>query len=85
MDFLFCDYTVVRIGFGRSSRPVFSENPAEAESQFVQAIEAWRVQMCVQNMILWLVGHSFGGFLVFAYALSYPNRCIKILPFHMLP
>jgi pimeloyl-ACP methyl ester carboxylesterase len=59
-------------GFGRSSRPAFSFDPAEAESQHVEAIEAWRKRLDLDKFIL--LGHSMGGFLSSAYALKYPER-----------
>ena len=32
-------------GFAHSSRPVFSRDPIEAEQQFVEMIEEWRINM----------------------------------------
>jgi len=59
-------------GFGRSSRPVFSTNPVEAEQQFVDMIEGWRIGIGLNQEFL-LLGHSFGGFLSAAYAMRYPT------------
>ena len=59
-------------GFGRSSRPTFSSDAKEAETQFVSAVEAWRKEVGLEKFII--VGHSFGGFLAFSYALTYPER-----------
>ena len=56
-------------GFGRSSRPKFSENALEAEAQFVAAIDEWRREMKLEKMIL--LGHSFGGYLSTAYTLKH--------------
>jgi pimeloyl-ACP methyl ester carboxylesterase len=64
-------YALDLIGFGRSSRPTFSEDPKEAETQFVDTIEEWRQKMGLEKFIL--LGHSFGGFLTAAYALKYPQ------------
>lgn len=47
------------VGFGRSSRPLFSIDPIVAETQFVESIEDWRKEMKLDSMIL--LGHSFGG------------------------
>ena len=47
------------IGFGRSSRPLFSADPIVAETQFIESIEDWRREMKIDDMIL--LGHSFGG------------------------
>jgi pimeloyl-ACP methyl ester carboxylesterase len=60
------------LGFGRSSRFKFSEDPKEAEAQFVDSIEAWRIRMKLEKIIL--LGHSFGGYLSFLYALKYPHN-----------
>lgn len=43
-----------------------------AEKQFVKSIEEWRKEANVKEMIL--CGHSMGGFLGCAYALTYPDR-----------
>lgn len=43
-----------------------------AEKQFVRSIEEWRKEVNVKKMIL--LGHSMGGFLGCAYALTYPDR-----------
>ena len=47
------------LGFGRSSRPLFSADPIVAETQFIESIEDWRREMKLEQMIL--LGHSFGG------------------------
>lgn len=60
------------LGFGRSSRPTFSSDALEAEQQMVKAVEEWRREMKLDNMIL--LGHSMGGFLAASYSISHPNR-----------
>lgn len=58
-------YAFDLLGFGRSSRPHFSSDAAEAEAQFVDSIEEWRKGVGLENFIL--LGHSLGGFLSTAY------------------
>lgn len=59
-------------GFGRSSRPVFSNEAQEAESQLVRSIEEWRREMQLEKFVL--LGHSMGGFLAASYSMQYPER-----------
>lgn len=59
-------------GFGRSSRPAFTQDAVIAEKQLVKSIEEWRQEMNIQEMIL--LGHSMGGFLATSYTISYPDR-----------
>ena len=65
-------YVFDTLGFARSSRPEFSDDPAEIELQFVESIEKWREAMGFEKMVL--LGHSFGGYQASAYALKYPDR-----------
>ncbi|KAJ1137478.1 hypothetical protein NDU88_003876 [Pleurodeles waltl] len=60
------------LGFGRSSRPKFPQDPEGAEDEFVSSIEKWREAMGIKSMIL--LGHSMGGFLATAYTIKYPDR-----------
>lgn len=57
-----------------------------AEAALVDSIEQWRAAMGYDKLCL--VGHSFGGYLVGAYALRYPERCSHVVladPWGMLP
>jgi len=59
------------LGFGSSSRPVFSADAVEAEEQFVKSIEAWRNAMKIEKFIL--LGHSLGAFLATSYSIKFPD------------
>ncbi|KAG5321818.1 ABHD4 protein, partial [Acromyrmex heyeri] len=65
-------YAVDILGFGRSSRPVFSNEAQKAEEQLVRSVEEWRREMQLENFVL--LGHSMGGFLAASYAMQYPER-----------
>lgn len=60
------------LGFGRSSRPVFSSDATEAEEQLVKSVEEWRREMQLDSFVL--LGHSMGGFLAASYAMQHPKR-----------
>jgi len=63
-------------GFGLSSRPRFPSG-ASAEAKFVDAIEAWRKAMEIQDMIV--CGHSFGGYIAASYAMRFPDNVRHLL------
>ncbi|XP_072396698.1 (Lyso)-N-acylphosphatidylethanolamine lipase-like isoform X1 [Diabrotica undecimpunctata] len=65
-------YAIDVLGFGRSSRPSFSQFSKEAEKQMIRSIEEWRKELKLKDFIL--LGHSMGGFLAASYSISYPNR-----------
>jgi pimeloyl-ACP methyl ester carboxylesterase len=71
-------YAFDLLGFGRSSRPNFSTDPIVAEQQFVESIEDWRKELCLNNGMI-LMGHSFGGYLSAAYAIKYPQHVRALL------
>ncbi|MEQ2265376.1 hypothetical protein XENORESO_006345 [Xenotaenia resolanae] len=65
-------YALDLLGFGQSTRPVFSTDPQEAEGQFVESIEQWRAKVGLESMIL--LGHNLGGFLAVSYSIKNPGR-----------
>lgn len=65
-------YAIDLLGFGKSSRPNFSNDPQEIEQQYVMFLEKWRESMNIPKMIL--LGHSLGGFISSCYSLRYPER-----------
>ena len=70
-------YAIDILGFGRSSRPQFPTDGAEAEKLFVQSIEEWRKQIGLEKFIL--LGHSFGGYLACSYSVAYPERVAHLI------
>ncbi len=60
------------LGFGRSTRATFSEEPELVEDEFVESIEKWRQAMGIDKMIL--LGHSLGAFMATSYTMKYPDR-----------
>ncbi|XP_022912596.1 (Lyso)-N-acylphosphatidylethanolamine lipase-like [Onthophagus taurus] len=70
-------YAMDLLGFGRSSRPAFSKEAAEAETQMVDALEAWRREMNLDHFVL--LGHSLGGFLAASYAICHPERVAHLI------
>ncbi|KAK2844066.1 hypothetical protein Q5P01_010725 [Channa striata] len=65
------------LGFGQSSRPLFSLDAQGAEEQFVESIEQWRAKVGLESMIL--LGHNLGGYLAVSYSIKYPCRVNHIV------
>lgn len=70
-------YVIDMLGFGRSSRVTFSSDPAIAEMEFVESLEAWREAVHLDTFIL--VGHCFGGYIATSYAMRYPSHVRHLL------
>lgn len=70
-------YAFDLLGFGRSSRPAFPADAAQAEQQFVRSVELWRQALGLESMIL--LGHSLGGYLATSYAIQYPSRVTHLI------
>jgi len=80
-------YCVDLLGFGRSSRPRFTgRDPTVAIRWWVDSLEAWRVAMGIERMVL--LGHSLGGYVAGHYGLLHPTHLaglIMLSPFGVLP
>lgn len=71
-------YIVDHIGMGRSSRPKFKATSTyEAETFFVEALEAYRDSLGLEKFIL--AGHSLGGYISGCYSLRYPQYVSALL------
>lgn len=70
-------YAIDSLGCGLSSRPRWHLGHGiecrveEAEAFFVDGLEAWRVAMRIEKMVL--MGHSLGGYVAIAYAERYAD------------
>ena len=60
------------LGFAKSSRNIFSNDPKQCENQYANVIEAWRRILALDKMDL--CGHSYGGYISTLYAMNYPER-----------
>ena len=65
-------YAFDLLGFGRSSRPDFDEDPQTVEETFVNSIADTIKELGLEKCIL--IGHSFGGYLAYAYAIKHPEH-----------
>lgn len=71
-------YTFDLLGFGRSSRPdAFGKEPEDVEEKFVTSIEDTRKELGLETFIL--IGHSFGGYLAYSYAIQYPEKVKSLI------
>ncbi|TMW66519.1 hypothetical protein Poli38472_004284 [Pythium oligandrum] len=74
----FVVYAVEWRGVGRSDRPKFRpKSEKEAHAFFVDALEEWRKERKLEEMLL--CGHSMGGMHVTFYATRYPHHVTKLL------
>ncbi|CAB1320704.1 unnamed protein product [Coregonus sp. 'balchen'] len=70
-------YALDLLGFGQSSRPLFSVDPQGAEEQFLGALDEWRDRMGLEEIVL--MGHNLGGYLAAAYTLIHPHRVKQLI------
>jgi len=72
-------YAIDLPGFGRSSRkPFLGKTHQEAEEYFVDALEAWRKSVGLEEKFV-LIGHSFGGCVSGLYGIKYPSSISKLI------
>ena len=70
-------HTFDMLGFGRSSRPTFDSDPEVVEETFVNSIEDTRKELGLEKFIL--IGHSFGGYLAYAYTIKHPEQVKSLI------
>ena len=70
-------HTFDMLGFGRSSRPSFDNDPKIVEETFVNSIEDTRKELGLDKFIL--IGHSFGGYLAYAYTIKHPEQVKSLI------
>ncbi|EDK32044.1 alpha/beta fold hydrolase (macronuclear) [Tetrahymena thermophila SB210] len=73
----FDTYTIDFLGMGLSSHHEFHYTTInECIEYFVQSIEKWRIAKGINKLII--VGHSFGGYMGFNYAIRHQQRVVKL-------
>ena len=78
-------YAVDWLGMGRSSRTPLPEKHEDVdrdvdnvESYFCDSLDEWRAKVGIETP-MYLLGHSFGGYINTAYALKYPQHVQKLI------
>lgn len=70
-------YTFDLLGFGRSDRPIFDDDPKIVEETFVNSIEDTCKELGLDKLIL--IGHSFGAYLAYSYAIKHPENVKSLI------
>ena len=65
-------YAIDLIGYGLSSKPIFTNDYILSENIFVDAIEEWRKKLNLKSIII--CAHSFGCYISTNYYNKYPNN-----------
>lgn len=65
-------YAIDLIGYGLSSKPIFTDNNILSENIFIDAIEAWRIKLNLKSIII--CAHSFGCYVSTNYYNKYPDN-----------
>ena len=65
-------YAIDLIGYGLSSKPIFSDNNILSENIFIDAIEKWRIKLNLKSIII--CAHSFGCYVSTNYYNKYPDN-----------
>ena len=65
-------YAIDLIGYGLSSKPIFSNDYILSETLFIDSIEAWRIKLNLKSIII--CAHSFGCYVSTNYYNKYPDN-----------
>jgi pimeloyl-ACP methyl ester carboxylesterase len=65
-------YAIDLIGYGLSSKPIFSNDYILSETLFIDSIEAWRIKLNLKSIII--CAHSFGCYISINYYNKYPDN-----------
>ena len=70
-------YAIDLIGYGLSSKPIFTNNDILSENLFIDTIEAWRIKLNLKSITL--CAHSFGCYISINYYNKYPNNVKSLI------
>jgi pimeloyl-ACP methyl ester carboxylesterase len=65
-------YAIDLIGYGLSSKPIFSNDYILSETLVIDSIEAWRIKLNLKSIII--CAHSFGCYISINYYNKYPDN-----------
>jgi pimeloyl-ACP methyl ester carboxylesterase len=70
-------YAIDLIGYGLSSKPIFSNDYILSETLFIDSIEAWRIKLNLKSIII--CAHSFGCYISVNYYNKYPDNVKSLI------
>ena len=70
-------YAIDLIGYGLSSKPIFTDDYILSENIFIDAIEAWRIKLNLKSITI--CAHSFGSFISINYYNKYPDNVKSLI------
>jgi pimeloyl-ACP methyl ester carboxylesterase len=70
-------YAIDLIGYGLSSKPIFSNDYILSETLFIDSIEAWRIKLNLKSIII--CAHSFGCYISINYFNKYPDNVKSLI------
>jgi pimeloyl-ACP methyl ester carboxylesterase len=70
-------YAIDLIGYGLSSKPIFTNDYILSETLFIDSIEAWRIKLNLKSIII--CAHSFGCYISVNYYNKYPDNVKSLI------